>query len=660
MSSPLRTATIVVLALWAVLTAVCLMAPRGHGLTARYVSDPGLEIDALDPQISSHQLFKRWRAAPPQVFSVHWGGYVHVARDGEYTFATHSDDPSRVYVDGRLVVDNPGQPRNTDREVDGEVATAEATGNMQLEAGPHSIVIQYFHDRGDPVFEWSWGHDGGAQEPVPSWALSPTSSNLAALVMPAALRVWWLTSAAALLLLAASWAARTTARGESGRVIWMAVRIAAFSALAWLYIVGATEHARVVNTSKARADQSGYLWDAQQVYANRLGRQPPKLIGERMRMPVYAGLLTTIYSPSLSDMAFFEEAKLWNIKLSLALLAIIGVAMAWHLPPLASTCLTLIVGFGYFVYRAGYTQPELLFYALFFVMFLAAWHLMRETRHLPSLAFGVTAGLFAGLAYVTKAVVPPFLVIFLVVFSGQEVLRLAQRRGEPSALGHLVWRLASAAAMGVVFLLVISPYILNNKRTFGRYFYNANTTYFIWYDDGAEARAAILPHSDEEGRIKLPAEQLPTMGDYLRTRSIGTIATRVFDGLIDTAVRSYSTFGFLKYVALYLAFAVWLAVRHRAQVRALLQQSPALAIFLALYAAVYLPAIAFFVPTSNTGAVRFLLAHIAPLLFSLAWLFTRPAFVRESRVFHLIVLVVIAADLTVFWWPRMMTTYAGF
>lgn len=91
--------------------------------------------------------------------------------------------------------------------------------------------------------------------------------------------------------------------------------------LAAFYVAGATRHATSVNTSKARADQSGYLWDAQQVYANWHGRTPPTLIGQRMRMPGYAAFLATFYSPSMTNWDFFEHAKRWNIRLSLGLLS---------------------------------------------------------------------------------------------------------------------------------------------------------------------------------------------------------------------------------------------------------------------------------------------------------------------------------------------------
>src|SRR5579871_6581594 len=98
------------------------------------------------------------------------------------------------------------------------------------------------------------------------------------------------------------------------RYRWHFLRLLLFAGLGWLYVAAATEHARTVNTDKSRSDQSGYLWDAESVYLNRHGEH--LLIGDRNRMPVYAGYLSLFYKPTMSDPEFFEVAKAWNIRLS--------------------------------------------------------------------------------------------------------------------------------------------------------------------------------------------------------------------------------------------------------------------------------------------------------------------------------------------------------
>src|SRR5207253_1393107 len=160
-------------------------------------------------------------------------------------------------------------------------------------------------------------------------------------------------------------------------------------------------------------DQSGYLGDAENVYANWHLRQPPVLIGDRNRMPLYAGYLALFYHRNLSDPAFFEVAKRANIYLSLALLFILGLIFFRELPPLPAANLTGIVGFGFFVFKAGYAQSELLFYFLLFITFLGCWHLLRGVSGWRAVAIAAGTGVAAALAQLTKAAMLPFVVIFL-------------------------------------------------------------------------------------------------------------------------------------------------------------------------------------------------------------------------------------------------------
>ena len=69
-------------------------------------------------------------------------------------------------------------------------------------------------------------------------------------------------------------------------------------------------------------------------------------------------------------------------------------------------------------------------------------------------------------------------------------------------------------------------------------------------------------------------------------------------------------------VVLYLAAALAVLTTRRRAVVGLVQRHIALGAFLIAYAGLYLPAVAFYEPISGTGTARFLLAHLAPLLFA--------------------------------------------
>ncbi|HEY3382303.1 MAG TPA: hypothetical protein VGK32_11080 [Vicinamibacterales bacterium] len=456
------------------------------------------------------------------------------------------------------------------------------------------------------------------------------------------------------------------------RRLWWWGRVLLLVALATFYVAGATEHARTVNDFKARADQSAYLWDAGHVYDNWHGRTPEMLIGQRMRMTVYPAFLALFYVPGRDPQEFFDVAKTWNIRLSVVLLAVLAVVFARSLPPLLSMNLTLIVAFGYFVFRAGYSQPELLFYFLFFLAFLGAWHLLVGRDPVRDVWLGAITGVLAGLAHLTKGVVPPFMVLLAAALALKAVARFARSPEQPAGarVRRLAWRLASVGMMALCFLAVVYPYISNSKRVFGEYFFNVNTAYYIWYDNGADARGAILPHTDPEGRIDIPRSQLPKIRQYWRHHTLGQIAGRLANGFQDMLVRSYRTFWYLKYVTLYLCLGALLIGFNRRAFAQLVRQHAVLAVFLVVYAAVYSTSIALFCVTSDTGTTRFLEAHLAPLLFVLSCLFDRAPF-SETRWnisgltttvthIHALVFVTLMLDVVFTIWPRLMTTYGGF
>jgi hypothetical protein len=223
--------------------------------------------------------------------------------------------------------------------------------------------------------------------------------------------------------------------------------------------------------------------------------------------------------------------------------------------------------------------------------------------------------------------------------------------------------------MGASFLLVVSPYILTNKRVFGEYFFNQNTAFYVWFDNGIDARAVMIPMIDIEGRFRVPRAELPGMGAYVRTHTVRQIVVRIVDGIVDLARRSYYGYGYLKYVVMYVAFAIVLVATNPTAFRRLAREHAALLLFLTLYAAIYLTSTAFFVPISQTGGIRFILAHLLPLMFLLSCLSAHAVF-RDTRWaigsfratprhFHLMILAILGFEVTFSLWHRVMSTYGG-
>ncbi len=658
-----RTATLLLAALFAILVAVRFVVPAGEGLRGQYFQDADLSgapaAVVVDRDLSVATMYERWQARPPAVFSVQWSGYVHVERAGRYTFWLTSDDGSRLYVDGKLIVQNDGM----------HAATTES-GAIALDEGPHEVLLQYRQQGGAWALEWSWGREGQARKPVPSRVLATRSQHSTVVWMGRLESVLWvLAGLLAVTCLVELW--RRRPKWTPQRWLRLAALAAVLAALSVFYLTAAQEHARVVNLSKARGDQSGFLADAEQVYANWHGLAPPGLIGKRNSMVLYAAYLSFFYDPQMSDDEYFIVARTWNIRLSLVLLGFLGCVFAWHLPPLPALNLTLITAFSVFVFKAGYSQPELLYYTLVFATFVVFMHVLEAPQGRRRLVLAVVGGILSALAYLTKAAVMPLVAIFVAVCSGKALLmHFLARRAHGESLTSLAGRLAAPVIVVATCLIILSPYLINSKKTFGRYFYNVNTTFYAWYDSWPQASVGTILHGDAVGWPTMPEADIPSMGRYLRTHSVAAIGARVAGGLKDMVVRSFNTYWYFKYVALYAAIVVAAVVANRNAALEAVRSRPATAVFFLTYSGIYLLATAFYEPISGTGTGRLLLAYVTPLLFVASCVLAEPAIARTRwRVggltismphVHLFIALTIALDIIFVVWPRLMTTYGGF
>ena len=93
-------------------------------------------------------------------FYVRWTGRIKVPRDGKLTFFTESDDGSRLWIDGKVVVDNGGLH-----------AMEEKSGEIDLKAGDHDLKVELFENDGDVGCKLSWESSGAAKEILPEGAL---------------------------------------------------------------------------------------------------------------------------------------------------------------------------------------------------------------------------------------------------------------------------------------------------------------------------------------------------------------------------------------------------------------------------------------------------------------------------------------------------------
>ena len=93
-------------------------------------------------------------------FYVRWTGVLKAPKDGSYKFYLNSDDGSRLFVDGKQVVDNGGTH-----------AMTEVSGVAELKAGEHEIKVEFFEAEADAGCILSWEVPDGSKEVVPAAVL---------------------------------------------------------------------------------------------------------------------------------------------------------------------------------------------------------------------------------------------------------------------------------------------------------------------------------------------------------------------------------------------------------------------------------------------------------------------------------------------------------
>lgn len=118
------------------------MKPERHG----YVLRVGL------PQVNPRENY----------FGVVFTGNMQISQGGEYTFYLISDDGSRLFINGELIIDN-----------DGLHGMEEIAGEIYLEEGNHQLKIEYFEAGGGNAIRFLMEGPGMERQEIPSMMLIP-------------------------------------------------------------------------------------------------------------------------------------------------------------------------------------------------------------------------------------------------------------------------------------------------------------------------------------------------------------------------------------------------------------------------------------------------------------------------------------------------------
>ena len=115
----------------------------------------------IDPDIRFDRTSETFgRTTLKLFFCVRWTGLIRIEKAGKVTFTLASDDGSRLFLDGKLIVNNGGLH-----------GFEEASGEVELTAGTHQVRLDYFQCGGESGCHLYWSREDLAKEFVPAGVL---------------------------------------------------------------------------------------------------------------------------------------------------------------------------------------------------------------------------------------------------------------------------------------------------------------------------------------------------------------------------------------------------------------------------------------------------------------------------------------------------------
>ena len=94
-------------------------------------------------------------------FALKFTGNIVAPKSGDYTFFIASDDGSRIYLNGKLLINH-----------DGTHGMSEKRNKVRLEAGTHSLVVTYFDNGGGDGLRVMWSGPGFKKQAIAKENLS--------------------------------------------------------------------------------------------------------------------------------------------------------------------------------------------------------------------------------------------------------------------------------------------------------------------------------------------------------------------------------------------------------------------------------------------------------------------------------------------------------
>lgn len=386
---------------------------------------------------------------------------------------------------------------------------------------------------------------------------------------------------------------------------------------AYLHISQTQSHK---NRDMRWSDQSAYMDAAVKAYETRFA-----YTGDRNRMPLYPFLQALFYSPDLSSEEFFQHGKRLNVILSLVCIAVLCYVFFSRFSRLYAAYAMLLIALVVFAIKSPFFQTELLFYTLFGLTFILSIDTIKAPNKYSTVALGA---MFASCQYV-KASAMPGLFIFAASYGVLVLTKLGKRELNAHCVGNILF---SAVMPIIVFLLLLSPYLLESKEKYRSYFYNVNTTFYIWYDSWDEAKAGTYQAGDTIGWPDMPDEEIPSLQKYLDEHSPQDIVDRFINGVI-AMVKSACVidhpfryaYGYCSQVTFGIIVLVGSLIVLLKNARSSLSiQTGQAVLYVCLFFVIYFAAYAWYMPIINFRGARTVLSLLIPLLWTIGLVVHHP------------------------------------
>ncbi|QQL45904.1 hypothetical protein [Sulfuriroseicoccus oceanibius] len=291
------------------------------------------------------------------------------------------------------------------------------------------------------------------------------------------------------------------------------------------------------NMKLARIAKERAEWSIEESVGEALWQWMPHY-SEGVVQPLWPRIASNIADDD--DHVFLAKGKSWNLWFSGIFLALLAVLLSLRWSPLAVINFTLIAGFGAFLPRSVYFQPEPIYYALFLLSFLCALGLIKRNPLWLYAVFGIVSSL----AYLAKGSMGPAVMAFFLLttyrFLAAVLPRLIGKAGlRPKSRWSWQNHILGTLLFAIAFLFINGPSMSHRYERFGSPTHSF-PSYWMWMDSFEEGYVWMGNHNTREKLAAMKPEDKPSLGNYLERHTPETAGRRLADGSWHQVARFFN------------------------------------------------------------------------------------------------------------------------